>query len=266
MQAQKGDLVFVNNSLSTKKPLAGDHAFMVVESGPLKKTTRTVHCTWGGFYIWDFEDQGPDAKTTTYYRCPDTTLAARAADYALLWATRQPELNQSYDNPRAKAMMHDIKSDGNLEYGFDALRRSIKWCKRLADEDPFSKNKGTTCSAFLVAAYQAAAFATIDRSKLDQAWSRLESLRVNKKGYRAAQTLDDPTKVAYREYSNPGAKEADARAQVLAVLKDKTDETDDAFLERLMTKPMVVDARYIHPDGMVKRLKNSVWQQLQWAY
>lgn len=262
MLVRKGDVCFVDNGTinqKTKERLLGDHAFMIAiaQDGELKKDTPTVHLTWGGLEIWPFEHQG--ARPDYLFRCPNADLARKATEYALGWAKIVPStVRNTYHHSRAKAVMHDVCSGGDLPFGFDALRRAIKWSRR--DESPFSASKGLSCCAFVIACYQAAAFSEINvtAEKRAKAWEKLESLRVPKADFRSARTVHQPD---YREYANPGAKEADAVTQVLACMKG-SEETDNAFLERIMTWPMVVDARFLHSDGLIRRLQD---QRSNWA-
>ncbi len=263
MLVKKGDVCFVDNGtvntqLADKPRLLGDHAFMVAEDGELKMDTQTVHLTWGGIEQWDFSHQG--GRPDYLFRCPNATLAAKAAEYALGFAKHSR--NHHYYQARSKAVMHDLTKGGDLPYDFDALRRSVKWCRKAEAVSALSEKKGLSCCAFVVACYQAAAFSALEKEKLDKAWLKLESLRVNKAEFRSttAQNVKNPD---YREAANPGAKTADAMAQVLACVKGNN-ETDSAFLERIMTWPMVVDARFLHTDGLIRRLQDakSNWTQV----
>lgn len=255
MLVKKGDVCFVDNksiNQKTQEKLLGDHAFMIVQDGELKKNTQTVHLTWGGLETWDFDWQG--ARPDYLFRCPNSVLASKAAEYALAWSKIVPSSTRNtYDQTRAKAVMHDLCKGGDLPFDFDGLRRAVKWSRRA--ESPFSLHKGLSCCAFVVACYQAAAFSDINVTSENRAkaWDKLEALRVGKAEFRQGHNVHNP---AYREYANPGAKETDAMTQVIACMK-RSDETDKDFLERIMTWPMMVDARFLHTDGLIRRLQDS---------
>ena len=264
-QVKKGDVCFVDNGTrNTRLPgqprLLGDHAFMIAMDGELRKDAETVHLTWGGIEMWPIEHQG--GRPDYLFRCPDAALAAKAADYAMAFAKHSR--NHHYDQARSKAVMHDLLSNGALPYDFDALRRSLKWGRKAEAVSALSERKGLSCCAFIVACFQAAAFSSpnIEKVKLDKAWEKIELLRVDKSDFRSttAASVSNPN---YREAANPGAKALDARAQVLACVKSGN-ESDDAFLERVLTWPMVVDARFLHTDGLIRRLQDSksTWTQV----
>jgi hypothetical protein len=278
MQVQRGDIGIVlqdpgKKIKDTDLPFEGDHTFLIAEGGELKRTTKTVHLTWGGLYTLDFEDHILD--TIRYIlRCLQEPISSEAVRYAEGWLrevpgiakSKSPHMRSTYDQQRAKAVMHDVGQLGNLPYEFDALRRSLKWHSRM--QSPFSNNKGLTCAAWVVACYQAAAFnsPTIEVGALKACRHLIEGSRSPKLKPDARLELPHVkamtgTKDAnYREIKNLGAdpnKTPNAMKQALHLLKKDKAETDDALLNRLLTKALVVDARFLHTDGLVRRVKDD---------
>ena len=267
MNVLKGDIGIVDNgsiNQKTKEKFTADHSFMIAADAELNNNTPTVHLTWGGLETIPLEYQG--SGVVAICRCPDVTLAGRALGIAVSWARLLPgtgnkEIGRNtYDFNRGKAVMHDVGLEGNLEFGFDALRRALKWSGR--SEAPFSKNKGLTCAAWTVACYQAAALLgpPVTESNRKSAAELAESLR-NPKQKAKVREEQHGTAAHYREHANVGAKTPEAFSQVVALLKTGN-VSDGAFLESIMTKPLVVDARFLHSDGLYRRLDagNSGWK------
>lgn len=241
---------------NTGEFMLGNHAFMISQPGELNPDSPTVHLTWGGLEFLPYGGHGGDTDKFTIFRCKGGR-GALACNHAVGWTNKSAAKNGHYSHERSKAVAHDLKHLGNLPYEFDALRRSIKWARKQ-DKD-FSTNKGLTCAAYIVACYQASAFASLGFDKLEMAWQKLEELRVDKKHFRSLQPGGNP---AYRESANPGAtgsgvdSSADAMAQVVKAL-DPEAKDPVQFLSDLLSPGMLTDARFIATDGLMRRLSSE---------
>lgn len=271
MNVQRGDIGVVRAGnerfLGSIEEFEGDHTFIVTEDGELKRTTKTIHLTWGGLYPADFEDHGL-ASIKYIFRCLRQPLASRAAGYAETWLRKMPAKDvrnpqpdarprDTYSQDRARAVKHDVGKKGNLPYEFDALRRSLKWQRRV--DAPFTNNRGATCAAWVVACYQAAAFSdpSIEAPARDGCWALVSDSRIAKPQRAERVLAHGKDKADYRELKNLGAKAPDAMTRALALLKRGQQVADKDFLERLLTKALVVDGRFLHTDGLVRRIKDD---------
>lgn len=96
----------------------------------------------------------------------------------------------------------------------------------------------------------------VRRAKLDAAWAITEKERVPKTALRAGPNVDNPK---YREHSNPGAASEDAMERILAAIRP-ADAKPEGWLDSILTPPLVVDARFLHTDGLLRRLQQSEWE------
>lgn len=262
---ERGDVCIVSDTQKsieikgTAETMRGTHTFMITQPQELNDATPTAHLTWGGLEFRQFSYQFGPSEKVTIFRCAIGGRGEKACDHAKSWTNTSLQKKGHYSHERAKAVMHDLPCLGDLPYEFDALRRSIKWARKHDKE--FSTNKGLTCAAYIVACYQAAAFLSFGYDKLQTAWDKIEQLRLDKKEFR--KQLGNVSNPSYREFANPGAKigqETDAITEVLACLGLQTKDPR-ASLQQLLSGAMYTDGRFIHTDGLSRRLRsaNSGW-------
>ncbi|MEA2563926.1 MAG: hypothetical protein QOH06_5430 [Acidobacteriota bacterium] len=204
----KGDILF------RKQPF--HHTMMVME--PLDfakpdwyqegKDVEIVHAASIDSHVYreviDLVASDPVQRFTAY-RANDGTVSRAAFGYANVWAwTRdmkakglktlkkgaKGKTSYSY-TPAEKELdgiarsryygVQEMKTIGNPPFDFDALYRAFKWANR--GREAFSKNRGTTCCAFITACHQAAVVDTVaggNFQKVAKAFKFLEEARAKK--------------------------------------------------------------------------------------
>lgn len=189
-QLQEGGILFYNNS-------PGYHTYMYL--GKLYGVDHCrVHARSGekdpyGVYI---EEMPGEIKYSTAFVCQSIDLSKRAMTYLTSWAKIDSEMVKKWSIKKkfGKILEKDTKkklvgfSAGRYKKLVDpednaplftgkSLWRALKYASRT--EAPMS-GKGTTCTALLVSAYQAAVFSLLTGSNYDKIKKALEVLGEHK--------------------------------------------------------------------------------------
>lgn len=170
----------------------------------------------------------------TGYRANDPNISRIATDYALAWAwkrvdsgkklttkkVQQGKTSYSYKNPKneeggiARSRYYGVQEQratgGCPAFEYDALFRAVKWAS--AGRKPFSRNRGTTCCAFITACHQAAVIdhlAAGDWRKVAKALAFLKEARAPKREDRWSEYVELGSKnqkvaLGARRSVNPG--------------------------------------------------------------
>ncbi len=156
-----------------------------------------VHARSGMKPMGVYIDKMPESiKATTVFRCKNISLTYLAVDYVLAWAFFAPELYKE-----AKVSESRIQKDEQLKrktaFSMDrysnlveptkpadpftvaSLRRAFKYASRRYDT-PLSKDKGTTCTTLLIAAYQAAVLQMYFKSQYGALHKAAQELKQSK--------------------------------------------------------------------------------------
>ena len=159
-------------------------------------------------------------------------------------------------------------------FEYDSLYRATKWACKL--REPFSKNRGTTCCAFITACYQASVIGVLagsNFSKMNTAFQYLKENREMKVPLHVRQTQyveSGPRKIAWQatqQYSNSGdITHGDNKKSVDAYCQDVTEILCGRRLTVAQTFPpaLVVDAKFNYSANFERMIRrpHSGWQRI----
>lgn len=214
------------------------------------------------------------------YRADDAVLADYASRFAKVWAWHRDEnLKVTKGGAKVKQTLYSYskgggmapsdgryygaqemrKSGTNPEFGFDALFRAFKWACKL--REAFSKDRGTTCCAYITASFQAAVvdrLAKGDTTRVIGAFELLKSARAEKpvpKAERATATITVGTntvvtKRSLRAFSNAGAKDPSLTVDEWCKLASKMVCDEEKTVAQVFPKALIVDARFNYTDNL----------------
>lgn len=177
--------------------------------------------------------------------------------------------------------MDNLQND-DTPFQFDAIYRALKWAIGGGKaNDEFSRNHGTTCAAFVIACYQAAAVNLIASGNEEQirvAFEILKGWRVDKAATKAARWKPSPKGSsgkmlpdAYkRKFSNvgvqpnvftPGLSAGELAEAAWDTVCELIGDSEKIFEpEHYMTVPMKVDAKFCFTQTLKERLfKDPNW-------
>ena len=222
-------------------------------------------------------------------------IIERAANYARQWASNQittrmaPE--RRVDSPRfhgqgildnrrlavttelTKYVEDREKAEETKRvpaFEYDALYRVLKWVRRGGDQ-PFSRNRGTTCCAFIIACYQAASLyenTTGDReAKFNLVLENLKNNRNEKRKLGADDLILSPTgkKISLnsmRENSNAGFKgtvgfRPENQQEYMKYLLDELTQKKELTFADVFTPALLIDAKYTNTLILRNRLQSQ---------
>jgi len=214
------------------------------------------------------------------YRANNAELADYATRFAKVWAWHRDEnLKITKGGSRVKQTFYSYSkganttpSDGryygaqemrkaavNPEFGFDALFRAFKWACKL--REAFSKERGTTCCAYITASFQAAVIDRLakgDTKLILKAFEFLKSERAEKpvpKAERATATVTVGTstvvtKRSLRAFSNAGAKDSSVSVDEWCKLATAIVCGEAKTVAEVFPKALIVDARFNYTDNL----------------
>lgn len=221
------------------------------------------------------------------FRADSAELADYASRFAKVWAWHRDEnlkitkggarVKQTYysyskgtgmtpSDGRYYGAQEMRKSGVNPEFGFDALFRAFKWACKL--REAFSKERGTTCCAYITASFQAA---VIDRlangntARILEAFAFLKSQRAEKpvaKAERATATTTVGsttvvTKRSLRAFSNAGAKDTTLTTDDWCKLASKLVCDEEKTVAEVFPRALIVDARFNYTDNLRSMMRQS---------
>ncbi|SEF35183.1 hypothetical protein ABL840_21230 [Variovorax sp. NFACC27] len=231
---------------------------------------------------------------TVYRPAPHTVGLSNGVNFAKLWAhlrtatqkqTRQGPMttysikkdgargkltSYSYgqsesgiDISRYYGVQNALRSDLNPPFGFDALYRAFKWASR--QREGFSKNRGTTCCAFVTACFQASSIdfhMDGDHRKISEGLTLLTHLRGDKVPRPArygafVEVGREKKKVALATYqaSNPGGFHKASGVNDYCRFVTKEVLGKEMTIEELFPPALRVDAKFNYSKNFERMVK-----------
>ena len=207
-----------------------------------------------------------------------STLRTLAATLARTWSTTThtaygnlPAFNVAPNASRARgvAKQYDRGKGNPPMIGYDGLYRIFKWAQRHNQGTAFSTDRGTTCCAFVTACHQTAAMLIALNQQAQYVNHGFTTLRNRR---RAKNQVDDGK--ALRGVSNVGTDWGpwlDTTAR--AIWRDLAPSLQPPYvwtsqvhppLDAILTKPLMVDAKYLYTLTLKDRLNiaNNHWLKL----
>lgn len=292
---QSGDLMFRNGNyhhtmiISDPKTLANYASYRTVDSHDIEVIhAASVHSSVFREDI-NIETSELDGNYFTFYRPVDRRLRF-GIEFAKIWSryrkgkareTRGALTGYSYnqlndsgaDMSRYSGVQQLRHSGQNPPLEFDGLYRAFKWATR--QRIGFSKNRGTTCCAFVTACYQASCIVDLvssDYPKLYRGFEILRELRGDKQPLSVrrdnhvimGQRDKKISHRALREHSNAGGFSAQFSVDDYSRFVTKEILGREKALSELFPSALLVDAKYNYSsnfEAMVKQI-GSGWQRI----
>jgi hypothetical protein len=225
----------------------------------------------------------------TFYRPVDARLN-NGLSFAKIWSryrtkkapeTRGDLTKYSYaqlnssgaDMSRYSGVQQWLHSGQNPPMEFDALYRAFKWATR--QRTGFSKNRGTTCCAFITACYQASVIDSLangDFKKVKKGYDILSELRGEKidnnlrtSGFEIMGSKQKKiSHKALSQYSNPGGFSKKLSIDDYCRFVTKEMNGKEINLADVFPAGLLVDAKYNYSSNFEKLVKapNSGWQKI----
>lgn len=143
-----------------------------------------------GIYVDGMPDGVTLKPATSAYACMNRDLTAQAVNFARAWALFDPNLFQGTGGvnwwnvvmpattPFSFERYGNLVDSGGSADPFSAasLRRALKYASRRGQ--PLSRNKGMTCTAYLIACFQAAFFWLLSKGNTSALGKACETLTV----------------------------------------------------------------------------------------
>lgn len=252
-----------------------------------------------GTLIEKIEDDHGKAKHVYAFRVPTARAHALPPIMSLVrgWAVpRDGDRTTGYGTARGSGVIkeYDKNNPGTTPpFEFDALFRVFKW---LGGREKFSRDRGTTCCAFVTACFQAGLMKRFFEQHQFQDYLvpvhyRLAQERAGKrkptseqaekifrdelrqsKGVKPAQlaqfkALDEAKIKARKQFTNPGSRNknytgVDALWADILLNTCYSDRTET--LQDVLTGPLLCDAKFTYSHTLYERLRaDNGWTQVQ---